>query len=78
MSSRKLDINAMRARYGDKAERTITRWTEVGILPQPIYINNRRYWDEEEVEAAERNNMTRKPRKPGTFPHKPAEETVTT
>jgi hypothetical protein len=32
----------------------IDRWVEAGILPEPEYINDIRYWDEDEVEEGER------------------------
>jgi DNA-binding transcriptional MerR regulator len=60
MSKRLLAIRAMCARYGDIADRTIDRWTTAGILPKPLVINGRRYWDEEELERREREGMSRK------------------
>jgi predicted site-specific integrase-resolvase len=57
---RLLPIRAMCARYGDVADKTIDRWTAAGILPAPLVINKRRYWDEEELEQRERANMGRK------------------
>jgi DNA-binding transcriptional MerR regulator len=57
---RLLPIRAMCARYGDVADRTIDRWTARGILPAPLVINKRRYWDEAELEQRERANMGRK------------------
>jgi len=50
----------MCARYGDVVDRTIDRWTAAGILPEPLVINRRRYWDEEELERREREGMRRK------------------
>jgi len=50
----------MCARYGDVADKTIDRWTAAGILPRPLVINKRRYWDEAELEQRERANMGRK------------------
>jgi predicted DNA-binding transcriptional regulator AlpA len=35
-------------------DRTIDRWVEAKILPQPMWLNGRRYWPEEEIEAVER------------------------
>ena len=58
---RLLPIRAMCARYGDVADKTIDRWTAAGILPAPLVINKRRYWDEEELEERERANMGRNP-----------------
>jgi DNA-binding transcriptional MerR regulator len=57
---RLLPIRAMCARYGDVADKTIDRWTAAGILPAPLVINRRRYWDEQELERRERANMGRK------------------
>jgi DNA-binding transcriptional MerR regulator len=57
---RLLPIRAMCQRYGDVADRTIDRWTASGILPPPLVINKRRYWDEEELERRECANMSRK------------------
>ena len=59
MGKRKLPIRAMCVQYGDVCDRTITRWTNAGILPAPLVINGRRYWDEEELERRERANMGR-------------------
>jgi len=50
----------MCARYGDVADKTIDRWVASGILPTPLVINKRRYWDEAELEQRERTNMGRK------------------
>jgi predicted DNA-binding transcriptional regulator AlpA len=32
------------------SERTVDRWLECAILPTPVYINKRRYWDESELD----------------------------
>ena len=45
-----LNARQLCTRYG-RADRTIDRWVEVGILPQPIYIRRQRYWLEETIEA---------------------------
>ena len=55
--TRKLPARALCESYS-VADRTIDRWVETGILPPPIYINHRRYWDEEEIERRERERMT--------------------
>jgi hypothetical protein len=57
---RLLPIRAMCTRYGDVADRTIDRWVAAGILPEPLVINKRRYWDEGELERRERTNMGRR------------------
>jgi hypothetical protein len=46
----------LRARFG-VCSKTIERWTESGILPQPMRINKLRYWDLGEIEAMERDRM---------------------
>ena len=46
----------VRARYGDKSERTIDRWInnqELGF-PKPTMINGRRFWDEDALVSWER------------------------
>ena len=50
---RKLPLRVVCERYGVCA-RTIDRWLAHGLLPTPMVINHRRYWDEEEIEAHER------------------------
>jgi predicted DNA-binding transcriptional regulator AlpA len=44
------------ARYS-VTERTIDRWAESGVLPMPMRINARCYWDESEIEKRERDRM---------------------
>jgi predicted DNA-binding transcriptional regulator AlpA len=50
---RLLGIRAVMARYGDCADRTIDRWVADPKLgfPNPIKINRRRFWDEDEFDA---------------------------
>jgi hypothetical protein len=46
----------VRARYGDKCQRTIDRWIdsqELGV-PKPTIINGRRFWDEADLIVWER------------------------
>jgi predicted DNA-binding transcriptional regulator AlpA len=31
-------------------DRTLYRWLECSILPTPVHINKRRYWDEDELD----------------------------
>jgi predicted DNA-binding transcriptional regulator AlpA len=57
LGRRKLTSRAMSLRYGVSGK-TIDRWTEDGILPSPMRINNVRYWDEEEVDQRDRERMT--------------------
>jgi predicted site-specific integrase-resolvase len=56
MSRKKLTTRALCERYS-VVDRTIDRWVDSGILPEPIYINKRRYWDEGDVEQRERERM---------------------
>jgi DNA-binding transcriptional MerR regulator len=60
MSKRLLPAKAVCARYGDVCVRTIDRWVITGILPPPLVINHRRYWDEAQLEEREREGMTRR------------------
>jgi hypothetical protein len=50
---RKLSARALCDRYG-VVTRTIDRWVQANILPQPTIINKRRYWDEAGIELADR------------------------
>lgn len=52
-SVRKITSRVLCERY-DVVTRTIDRWVEAGILPEPEYINSIRYWDQDEVEERER------------------------
>ena len=54
---RKLTTRVLCERYG-VSERTVDWWTATGILPQPMRINNVRYWDEAEIEQRERDHMS--------------------
>jgi DNA-binding transcriptional MerR regulator len=55
--TRKLTTRMLCERY-NIVDRTVDRWTAAGILPQPMRINNVRYWDEAEVEQRERQRMS--------------------
>lgn len=48
-------------RYGVNLK-TIDRWTEADILPQPLRVNHRRYWNEFEIEQRERERMAKQER----------------
>jgi predicted DNA-binding transcriptional regulator AlpA len=55
-STRYLGTRQVRARYGGKCQRTIDRWIdnqELGF-PKPTMINGRRFWDEADLVAWER------------------------
>jgi MerR HTH family regulatory protein len=53
---KRLPIRALCARYS-VVDRTIDRWLARGLLPPPIIINGRRYWDEAALEEFERAHM---------------------
>jgi len=56
--ARKLTARALQERYG-VVDRTLDRWVKAGILPEPMRINHRRYWDSDEVEARDRARSAR-------------------
>jgi DNA-binding transcriptional MerR regulator len=56
--SQKLTSRALQQRYG-VVDRTIDRWTEAGILPEPMRINKVRYWDEQEIERLDRERSAK-------------------
>ena len=39
-------------------DRTINRWIDKGILPEPLRINGLRYWRESELAQREREGMS--------------------
>ena len=56
--ARKLTARALQERYG-VVDRTLDRWVKAGILPEPMRINHRRYWDEAQVEERDRARSER-------------------
>jgi DNA-binding transcriptional MerR regulator len=54
---RKLTARQVCERYSGVTVRTIDRWLERGLLPQPMKINNVRYWDEDDLTAADQARM---------------------
>jgi hypothetical protein len=52
MSKKKLPSSAVAARY-NRSFKTVDRWVELGILPKPEYINGLKYWNEQELDAAD-------------------------
>jgi predicted DNA-binding transcriptional regulator AlpA len=46
--SKLLHLRAVCARYGI-SDRTVDRWVEASVLPKPVYIQGRRYWDADEL-----------------------------
>jgi predicted site-specific integrase-resolvase len=53
---RRLQTRSLCERY-DVCVKTIERWSAQGILPPPLVINKRKYWDEAEIEQRERDGM---------------------
>jgi predicted DNA-binding transcriptional regulator AlpA len=49
MSTKYLPVRPVAARYG-VSDRTVDRWVQDGDLPQPVYIQGRRYWSEEQLD----------------------------
>jgi hypothetical protein len=43
---RLLNAQSICARYDEIQPRTLFKWIEKGLLPQPIRVGNRRFWDE--------------------------------
>jgi predicted site-specific integrase-resolvase len=56
--TQKISASLISQRYGVSV-RTVSRWVEAGILPTPMYINKRRYFDEGEIEEFERKHKNR-------------------
>ncbi|WP_049735627.1 helix-turn-helix transcriptional regulator [Rhizobium ecuadorense] len=44
----------VRKRYGGISDMTITRWLRAGRIPEPALIANRHYFDEDELDEADR------------------------
>jgi DNA-binding transcriptional MerR regulator len=51
-----LPARAVATRYGT-CIKTLDRWLEEKILPEPVRIRERRYWYEHDLEKLERANM---------------------
>ena len=54
---RMLPTRLVRKRYGI-VDRTINRWVDKGILPEPLRINGLRYWRESQLAQREREGMS--------------------
>jgi DNA-binding transcriptional MerR regulator len=52
-----LPAQAVASRYG-VSDRTVDRWVEAGVLPKPMYIQGRRYWDEAELAQRDQARKT--------------------
>jgi predicted site-specific integrase-resolvase len=57
--AQKLTCRALQERYG-VVDKTIDRWVQAGVLPAPMYINKRRYWDADEIEQRDRDRQLQK------------------
>jgi DNA-binding transcriptional MerR regulator len=55
--NRMLPTRLVRKRYGI-VDRTINRWVDKGILPEPMRINSLRYWRESQLAQREREGMS--------------------
>jgi predicted DNA-binding transcriptional regulator AlpA len=58
VTGRKVTVRYICERFGI-VDRTVDRWIETGVLPQPIYINKRRYFDLQEVDERMANRAGR-------------------
>jgi DNA-binding transcriptional MerR regulator len=56
----KLTKRMVAERYG-VSQRTVDRWTITKVLPTPVVINKRPYYDEAEIEQRERTRMALQP-----------------
>jgi predicted DNA-binding transcriptional regulator AlpA len=52
--NRKLQIRHLMDRY-QVCDRTIDRWLEEKLLPEPTRINRIRYWNEAEINEFDKN-----------------------
>jgi predicted DNA-binding transcriptional regulator AlpA len=59
-NERLLSLRFVCQRY-NVADRTIDRWLESKILPEPIRINRLRYWRLSDLERFERERLNAKP-----------------
>lgn len=51
-SGRKLiAAQAVKERFGGISHMTLYRWTKSGVLPEPVQINGRNYWNENDIDA---------------------------
>jgi hypothetical protein len=65
---RMLPTRLVRERYLI-VDRTINRWIDRGILPEPLRINGLRYWRESDLAQREREGMSA--RNTGSLPAQP-------
>jgi predicted DNA-binding transcriptional regulator AlpA len=48
----------VRARYGGISDMTLWRWIRNHGFPEPEYINNQRFWDEEQLDEYDRRRTS--------------------
>jgi predicted site-specific integrase-resolvase len=53
---RNVNSRTLKERY-PVCDRTISRWVQAGILPKPVVINGRRYWNEAELDERDRERI---------------------
>jgi predicted site-specific integrase-resolvase len=58
VTGHKVTVRYLCQRFGI-VDRTVDRWIETGVLPQPIYINKRRYFDLQELDERMANRAGR-------------------
>jgi DNA-binding transcriptional MerR regulator len=51
-----LDSAAVCERY-NISTRTLSRWTDQGLLPAPVYFNRRKYWSREQLETRDKARL---------------------
>ena len=73
--SRKLPASAVSARYG-RSTKTLDRWAEQGIIPKPRYINGFKFYDEAELDAADKIREQSGPRIPPIGRQKKAPDAI--
>jgi hypothetical protein len=58
--TKRLRSRDVRARYNDISERTLSRWERDPVLgfPQPMVINRRKFWNENELDAFDAARVT--------------------
>lgn len=56
MGKRYLTRRQVRERYGNVADITIRRWIDAGRIDEPLRIANRDYFDEAQLDAADRRH----------------------
>jgi hypothetical protein len=57
MARKFLPTSVLCDRY-ERSSRTIDRWVAAGVLPKPMRIRGVRYWDEEQIEARDKERLT--------------------